>query len=310
MSTTPTPLFNLVIACCPESPWWRAAEIFGQMASSIVFCTSEESLFAPDALPSADAVLMTATFHQSMQKKGADDALLCADDCVVFIALSEDAPCESLTCQAIECKRMDHMTSMLSDVFDDFFLLSESPICLRLRLSTRIQAHLNLLFFNRLTTDFVSGLPNQKSFKNHIRMRYQGDLGPPHPFTLFVCRINNFREFVFNNGQEIGDIVFCEIGQKIKKELFVRDYIAVSDEQSFAVVVDGDLSDDDAILITGRLGKALSSSIFCSNLKTYQVDVSIGVAHSRNSPLAAEHLLDDAELSVRAVQRALNPLAI
>ncbi len=144
--------------------------------------------------------------------------------------------------------------------------------------------------------DGLTGLPNRSACWSHLTQRLNVNRAHREAAecTVFFCDLDGFKGINDRHGHAAGDTVLRQVSQRLKESLFVRDFIARIGGDEFLAVVDGSLTDVAAQEIGERIVEALAQPIE-TGAGTYQVGVSVGIAHSRSQPASVESLVDAAD---------------
>ena len=151
-------------------------------------------------------------------------------------------------------------------------------------------------------TDALTGLPNRRRCEEHLAARYAVGGKPAH-CTLFYCDLDGFKAVNDRAGHAAGDAVLIEAAARFQKNLFVRDFVGRLGGDEFVVVIDGTLSDADALAFGDRIVKSMKQEIAGPN-GTLEIGASVGFAHARNQPETSGALVDAGDQAIYAAKRA------
>lgn len=152
--------------------------------------------------------------------------------------------------------------------------------------------------------DALTGLPNRSACWSHLTQRLEATVAQHNAAecTVFFCDLDGFKAINDRYGHSAGDAVLVAVSQRMQETLFVRDFIARIGGDEFLAVVDGTLDDDAARELAARIADAVARPIK-SGGETYQVGVSVGIAHSRSQPVSVESLVDAADRAMYRTKR-------
>ena len=145
-------------------------------------------------------------------------------------------------------------------------------------------------------------MPNRRRCEEHLAARYAVGGKPAH-CTLFYCDLDGFKAVNDRAGHAAGDAVLIEAAARFRKNLFVRDFVGRLGGDEFVVVIDGTLSDADALAFGDRIVKSMKQEIAGPN-GTLEIGASVGFAHARNHPESSGALLHVADQAMYAAKRA------
>ncbi len=150
-------------------------------------------------------------------------------------------------------------------------------------------------------TDPLTGLYNQRYLMRHLR----GLLTGPHVQDLAVLMIDvdHFKTVNDEHGHPTGDLALRRIAETLRANTRVFDSVARYGGEEFVVVMPG-TAPEDAMTAAERLRKAIEALPFTpSPGRPYPLTISIGVACSRQPPLAPEALLQAGDQALYDAKR-------
>lgn len=152
------------------------------------------------------------------------------------------------------------------------------------------------------THDSLTGLPNRLKCWSHLAERYAAS-GQPAPFTLFYCDLDGFKTVNDSLGHAAGDATLIEAVKRLRGEVFVRDFVGRLGGDEFLIIVDGTLSDAEALALGNRVIRTLKPA-FVTPFGEVQIGASIGYAHASNYPESIEALMHSADQAMYQAKRS------
>ena len=138
-------------------------------------------------------------------------------------------------------------------------------------------------------TDDLTGLPNRRALYAALdrmldpqvprRRRDDPAPAPPGGAALLVVDLDRFKELNDTLGHAAGDVLLCQIGERLQPLLGPGSLLARLGGDEFAILLGGAPSDDAALEVGRRARAALSEPFPVEDLRVH-VDASIGVALS------------------------------
>lgn len=116
-------------------------------------------------------------------------------------------------------------------------------------------------------------------------------------FYLLFLDVNNFKQVNYTLGQDAGDLLLEEMGQRIKLAVEPGSIVAKVGGDDFAIIMDHTVNSPDYITIASELSREICKP-FRIKGKTVYVGVSIGVALFPQNGKTAQDLLRCAEIAM------------
>ncbi|WP_192804924.1 sensor domain-containing protein [Noviherbaspirillum aerium] len=126
------------------------------------------------------------------------------------------------------------------------------------------------------THDTLTGLPNRAFLNAHVQKMIdsaQRDQG----VAVFFIDLDHFKEVNDSFGHEPGDMLLCEVGRRLQKDLRPGDFIARLGGDEFVVVAPCSAGRDSAVVITQKLLSTLSAPVHIAGQDVF-VGASIGIS--------------------------------
>ncbi|CAN7775685.1 PAS domain-containing protein [Variovorax sp. LjRoot175] len=127
--------------------------------------------------------------------------------------------------------------------------------------------------------DALTGLPNRRSFEEHVREAFARSRRSHLPVCLMFLDIDYFKSINDSLGHAAGDAVLKEFGRRLKESVRETDMAARYAGDEFVVLLEGVTDADEARLVAGKVISAMQP-VFHLPSRTLQVTTSIGVAIS------------------------------
>lgn len=150
---------------------------------------------------------------------------------------------------------------------------------LELERLTKELAQKNRMLENLANVDGLTEIHNHRYFQNFLDSEINRSIRTERPLALLLADIDNFKNFNDTYGHQTGDFLLKEFGRATKKIIREYDLIARYGGEEF-VYVFPETSQDEAMLIAEKIRKHTEEYIFNDTLNTYQITISIGVAHA------------------------------
>ena len=152
-------------------------------------------------------------------------------------------------------------------------------------------------------TDDLTGLPNRR----HLLASLADELGradaSDNGVALLLVDLDRFKELNDTFGHHVGDLLLCQLGERVRSVLGHDHLTARLGGDEFAVVIADRAPATAAAAVAGRLLAVMQEPFLLDGMPTH-VDASIGAAvHPRNSGDVAT-LLRHADLAMYAAKRS------
>ncbi|HEY6794222.1 MAG TPA: EAL domain-containing protein [Kineosporiaceae bacterium] len=147
-------------------------------------------------------------------------------------------------------------------------------------------------------TDELTGLPNRRAFREHLREALQAP--PARPVSLLVLDVDRFKDVNDSLSHSAGDHLLVELGERISAVLGPDDVVGRLGGDEFAIVTFGDSSA--GLRVAQAVHAALAEPFTLEDLPVH-VDLSIGVASAMSATETAAALLRMADLAMYRAKR-------
>jgi diguanylate cyclase (GGDEF)-like protein/PAS domain S-box-containing protein len=127
--------------------------------------------------------------------------------------------------------------------------------------------------------DALTGLPNRRSFEEHVREAMARSRRSRMPICLMFLDIDYFKSINDSLGHAAGDAVLKEFGHRLKTSVRETDMAARYAGDEFVILLEGIAGADEAQLVAGKVLAAMRPAFVLSG-RTLQVTSSIGIAIS------------------------------
>lgn len=162
-------------------------------------------------------------------------------------------------------------------------------IARRIKLEERLKA---LAFHDPLTNLFnrTFFMTNLKERVNHHR-KHGGDIA------VFFLDLDGFKKVNDTLGHKAGDILLCEVADRLRQVMRVEDLVARWGGDEFVVTMSGDLT---SMVVSQRAEAMLSNLRTSVDINNHQIPIkaSIGVAMCRAAECSEDDLLQNADIAM------------
>lgn len=126
------------------------------------------------------------------------------------------------------------------------------------------------------THDTLTGLPNRAYLNTRVQQMLEGT---PHSqsVAIFFIDLDRFKEVNDSFGHEPGDMLLCEVGQRLQKHLRPDDFIARLGGDEFVVAAPCSAGRESAQAIAGKLLATLGAPVHVAGQEVF-VGASIGIS--------------------------------
>ncbi|MBT2305256.1 diguanylate cyclase [Variovorax paradoxus] len=150
--------------------------------------------------------------------------------------------------------------------------------------------------------DALTGLPNRRSFEEHVREAMARSRRSRIPICLMFLDIDYFKSINDSLGHAAGDAVLKEFGRRLKESVRETDMAARYAGDEFVVLLEGIAGADEAQLVAAKVLAAMRPA-FVLPSRTLQVTTSIGIALSDEGEEDFASLLACADSALYAAKK-------
>lgn len=136
----------------------------------------------------------------------------------------------------------------------------------------------NQHYRNLSMTDGLTGLHNRTYFDRMVENLSQHHNLTGIGFTMFFLDLNKFKRTNDRYGHIAGDYILQEVATRLEATFRKEDHIMRMGGDEFAVIVERELSDDEALMLGSKLQQALGEEVYYDQ-EFIEVSGSVGIAH-------------------------------
>ncbi len=122
--------------------------------------------------------------------------------------------------------------------------------------------------------DYLTGLPNRKSYFERLDLLFDRSEGDCSQFSVLILDLNRFKEVNDALGHAIGDTVLREVTSRLKSVVKPEHSLSRLGGDEFALIVE---DGDDATLIAQKLSHSIDPVIIVNDFQL-TVDMSVGIS--------------------------------
>jgi diguanylate cyclase (GGDEF)-like protein len=161
------------------------------------------------------------------------------------------------------------------------------------------EVHQSVANYQDARTDYLTGLPNRRSFFEHVQSAYCQEGSPPGG--VLLIDLDGFKEVNDALGHAAGDELLCLVAKRLERRLGSQGVLSRlgGDEYACACAVAGSA---DLVAIAHMLSETLSEPCRVDGIRV-RVSASIGVAASRPGDSTAGELLRSADVAMYEAKR-------
>ncbi len=200
------------------------------------------------------------------------------------IRQSSGVPVIMLTARAEDLDRVRGLRAGADDYIGKPFQQEE--------LEARIEAVMRRAELGR--RDALTGLPNRRTFDEHLDSMFAPDREPGHPFALVLFDIDHFKSVNDTQGHDAGDRVLQDVATIALRQLRTGEQIFRIGGEEFAIVVPA--GRNAAVIVAERVRSAVESEVRKPKLPT----LSAGVAAFPQDASTREQLFQRADTALYA----------
>ena len=149
--------------------------------------------------------------------------------------------------------------------------------------------------------DPLTNLPNRALLLLRLQQAIEGSQRNQSMFAMLMMDLDRFKEVNDTLGHDVGDELLVQVSSRVATLLRKSDTVARIGGDEFAIVL-SDVTQEQAMLISGKIGRCLSSEFEVANHK-FNIGCSIGIAMFPEHGLDSSVLLKCADLAMYVAKR-------
>ena len=149
--------------------------------------------------------------------------------------------------------------------------------------------------------DPLTNLPNRALLLLRLQQAIEGSQRNQSAFAMLMMDLDRFKEVNDTLGHDVGDELLVQVSSRVATLLRKSDTVARIGGDEFAIVL-SDVTQEQAMLISGKIGRCLSSEFEVANHK-FNIGCSIGIAMFPEHGLDSSVLLKCADLAMYVAKR-------
>ena len=149
--------------------------------------------------------------------------------------------------------------------------------------------------------DPLTNLPNRALLLLRLQQAIEGSQRNQSAFAMLMMDLDRFKEVNDTLGHDVGDELLVQVSYRVGTLLRKSDTVARIGGDEFAIVL-SDVTQEQAMLISGKIGRCLSSEFEVANHK-FNIGCSIGIAMFPEHGLDSSVLLKCADLAMYVAKR-------
>jgi diguanylate cyclase (GGDEF)-like protein/PAS domain S-box-containing protein len=151
-------------------------------------------------------------------------------------------------------------------------------------------------------TDPLTGLPNRKSFMEHLDTALRQAESNGRHVALMFLDLDRFKLVNDGIGHDAGDRLLRRVGQRLEHALRPEDFLARFGGDEFTVLCEVS-GEEDVVEIVNRLRSSMATPVSESDFEQF-VSLSIGVALSTSGSMLPSALLRSADIAMYQAKRS------
>ncbi|MGY4397589.1 diguanylate cyclase (GGDEF)-like protein/PAS domain S-box-containing protein [Sphingomonas sp. UYAg733] len=154
----------------------------------------------------------------------------------------------------------------------------------------------------QVVRDHLTGLYNRRGFEEMLSTPIgTGNLGA-RSACLLLIDLDNFKHINDHMGHTAGDMVLCEVGKRLPRQVRESDYVARVGGDEFGIILldaDRSLAETIAERIVVELGSAFQIKGSCAH-----IGASVGISCSGGGKVTLREMMAQADVALYAAKRA------
>lgn len=152
--------------------------------------------------------------------------------------------------------------------------------------------------------DTLTGLPNRKLFQERLGQEIARAGRQHSSVAVLFLDLNRFKDINDTYGHDIGDMVLCEVGQRLKSAVREFDMVSRLGGDEFTLFVTGIYSESDLNRVLVRIQEAFETPLTLKEI-SLQVACSLGVSMYPQDGLQPGELIGKADQAMYAAKKKL-----
>ena len=149
--------------------------------------------------------------------------------------------------------------------------------------------------------DPLTNLPNRALLLLRLQQAIEGSQRNQSTFAMLMMDLDRFKEVNDTLGHDVGDELLVQVSHRVGTLLRKSDTVARIGGDEFAIVL-SDVTQEQAMLISGKIGRCLSSEFEVANHR-FNIGCSIGIAMFPEHGVDSSVLLKCADLAMYVAKR-------
>ncbi|MBW8899042.1 MAG: diguanylate cyclase, partial [Massilia sp.] len=159
---------------------------------------------------------------------------------------------------------------------------------------------------HEVSIDFLTGLPNRTVFQDRLELDIKKAQRSGHPLALMFIDLDHFKEINDTRGHETGDLLLCQVAQRLRGYVRESDTVARLGGDEFTIIL-SDLHEVTAVTDIAQKIRADLSRPFLLGSELAYISASIGITIYPRDGASASLLLRNADQAMyRSKDRGRN----
>lgn len=145
--------------------------------------------------------------------------------------------------------------------------------------------------------DALTSLPNRRSFERKFSVALQNSKASNSIIALIFCDLDRFKCINDTDGHCTGDLVICEVANRLKESVRAHDFLARFGGDEFTILLDDLSSTEEVSLIAQNIISLIERPITLNRID-YKVTASLGIALSPQDSVDITTLMKYADMAM------------
>jgi diguanylate cyclase (GGDEF)-like protein len=149
--------------------------------------------------------------------------------------------------------------------------------------------------------DALTGLPNRRVFTANLESTIAFSLPNGRPYSVLLIDLDGFKKVNDLLGHNIGDMVLCEVAQRLRSNIRTQDTVARLGGDEFAVIASDETDLNDHMermkLLAARLISVIGQDFICEG-NVIEMGASIGISYRREGVTDVSNVLHAADIAM------------